>query len=52
VSLAVSFHTLFQVVINQNGPLISHFIESHWCWPEVTITRFYDFDDNKTYVII
>jgi len=23
-----------------------------YCWPKVTITQFYDFNDNKTYVII
>ena len=22
------------------------------CWPKVTITQFYDFDDNKTYIVI
>ena len=22
------------------------------CWPKVTITQFYGFDDNKTYVVI
>jgi len=22
------------------------------CWPKITITRFYDFDDNKIYVVI
>ena len=24
----------------------------HICWPKVTITRFWSFDDNKTYIVI
>ena len=33
-------------------PIAAYLNEPECCWPKVTITRFYDFDDNKTYVVI
>ena len=32
--------------------MFSHYQKGGDCWPKVTITRFYTFDDNKIYVAI
>jgi len=31
--------------------MFCHYQKGEDCWPNVTITWFYDFDDNKTYVV-